>query len=175
MGQALQIAAGYGSVGIVALLIIVGIAWMVAHIATEPGTRVKVLWGLVEYQKRYPRRRKKRPIVVSHKATGTLWRIKHPLREWADNDLSSYGSTGVDDLIDGPYHAPCKRDLSYFGVDENGTGPKIRRVRRVCRTCEAIVIPDNVGNVRADFKQHILLEIQRLHMDGKKIKSGTAI
>lgn len=41
----------YGTLAVVAAIIIAPIVWSLAHFASAPGTPVKILWGLVEYTK----------------------------------------------------------------------------------------------------------------------------
>lgn len=42
----------YGLLAVVVLLALAGVVWLVSHLATKPGGKVSVLWGLATYDRR---------------------------------------------------------------------------------------------------------------------------
>jgi hypothetical protein len=142
--EVLTIAATYGLPGLVALLLVAVVFWLLVHHSAAAGAQVSFLWGLVSYQKKYPspKRRRERPVEVIHEPTQTLWRLMSPARHWIDSDLTKYASTYLDSLLAGPYHEPCKLDLS---VADYARSEMTYRVARHCPQCEVDVLPKEVG------------------------------
>ncbi len=164
----------YGIPGLAALLILVVVAWIIAHKNAEPGSEISLLWGLAKYKKKYARirRKKKKPVEVIHENSDTLWRILVPVKDWIDSDLTAYSSDYMDSLLAGPHHLKCKTDLSYL---DTSTSWVVFRVRRNCLKCEAKILPDGTTDNRGDFKKFILERLQEAHLNGRKITSGMKI
>lgn len=164
----------YGILGLAALLILVMVAWTIAHQNAEPGSEISLLWGLAKYKKKYRRtsHKMKRPIEVIHEDSETLWRILVPVENWIDADLTTYRSEYTDSLLAGPHHLKCKTDLSYLDTSDTWG---VYRVRRNCSKCDVMVLPEGMTNNRADFRKFILGRLQQDHLNGKRIKSGMKI
>ena len=157
----------YGLPGLGVLLVLGLIVWIVIHRAAEPGSEIRLLWGLATYKKKYRRatRKKKRPTEVIHVQTNTLWRILVPPEEWIDDDLTTFGSHYLEKLLAGPHCTICKTDLGY---SKGG----LQRIRRHCLKCDTEILPEQISDSRRDFKKYILDSLQEAHLNGRKITFG---
>lgn len=170
-----QLIEHYGLTVLLSVLVLIFFAWAIIHVLAAPGKQISLLYGLVSYTKRdevYKPPKRQKPIEVIHELSGTLWRIMTPIEEWIELDLTAVGYTYRSSLLSGPYHAACKRNLSYF---DNSSMSKIYRIRRKCRQCNIEVIPKNVTDDRSEFKKMVVELIQEVHLRGEKIESGMVV
>jgi hypothetical protein len=173
-----DVAANYGWAGLLVLVVLGAASWAVVHRTAAPGMEVRLLWGLAAYDKKdepvsaLPTASRFKPIPIRDEVMDTIWRVMRPPEEWIERDLSRFVSDHVDELLSGPYHAPCMVDLSTF--DLKGTHGTYRVLRK-CPQCEKIVLPKGLEDGRSSLRHGILGMIQQAHFKGHKVEPGLVI
>ena len=175
----LDIAAKYGILGLIVLLAFAFIAWGLVHWAAAPGKEVSLLWGFASYHKKEtpppgaPQAQPRfSPISVRHAPTNTVWRVMQRPDRWIEADLTRFTSSHVDDVLAGPYHAPCMLDLTYF--DLKGSEATYR-VLRLCPQCEKTVLPKGVEDRRSHLREAVITLIQQAHFKGHTIDGALVV